>query len=72
MTKNSDENKVIEKVDSPWEMIAYLFKFRLKEILVFIIVILIGAMFIFSFGYDKKHGCSFKPVDVDIKAEVKK
>jgi hypothetical protein len=74
MTKNTDENKVIGEVNSPWELIAYLFKFRLKEILMVIIVILVGSMFMFSFGYDKRHGCSFKPVplDVDVKAEVKK
>jgi hypothetical protein len=69
MTKNKDENELIKELSSPWEFLGYAFKYRTKEILSVIILILIGAILILNINYDKANGLQWKPA---AKIEVKK
>jgi len=69
MTKNTDENKLIKELSSPWEFLGYAFKYRTKEILSVIVLILIGTILILNISYDKVNGLQWRPA---AKIEVKK
>lgn len=66
MTK---EDQAFREVDGPWDMIAFLFRFRMKEILSVIILLLIGYILIANISYSKKDGFSWSP---SVKIEVSK
>lgn len=73
MTKNGDENKLIKGLSSPWEFLGYVFKYRTKEILSVIILILIGTILILNISYDKVNGLQWKPAaKITIEKEIKK
>lgn len=66
---NKKEDQVFKEIDNPWDMIAYLFRFRMKEILSVIILLLIGYILIANISYSKKDGFSWSP---SVKIEVSK
>lgn len=65
------ETSAFKLIGNPLQLIGYLFRFRLKEILAVIVLILIGTILILNVGYSKKDGFSWRPA-ADIHVEVKK
>lgn len=61
MAKNKEENDLIKELSSPWEFLGYAFKYRTKEILSVIILILIGTILILNISYDKANGLQWRP-----------
>ena len=66
MTK---EDQAFKDVNNPWDLIAYLFRFRMKEILSVIVLLLIGYILVANISYTKKDGFSWSP---SVSIEVKK
>jgi hypothetical protein len=64
-----NEDRAFKEIDGPWDMIAYLFRYRLKELLAFVIILLIGYILVANISYDKKNGFSWRP---SVSIEVKK
>lgn len=67
MTKKEDQ--AFKTINGPWDMIAFLFRFRAKEIMSVIIVLLLGYILVANISYDKKNGFSWRP---SVSIEVKK
>lgn len=63
------EDKVLKEIDNPWEMVAYLFRFRMKEILSLVIIALVGYILAANISYSKKDGIGWSP---SVSIEVKK
>ena len=63
------EDQAFKSVDNLYDLIAYLFRFRLKEILAIIIIILVGYMLVANISYSKKDGFCWRP---SVTIEVKK
>lgn len=62
------ENDILSKVDNPWELVGYLFRYRAKEILAVIILLLIGYILVSNISYDKKHGWQWRPsITIEVK-----
>jgi hypothetical protein len=62
------EDQAYKEINNPWDMIAYLFRYRLKELLAVIVILLIGYILVANISYDKKNGFSWQPsVSVEIK-----
>ena len=62
------EDQAFKTVDNPWDMIAYLFRYRLKEILAVLVILLIGYILVANISYSKKDGFCWTPsVSVEIK-----
>ena len=59
MTKKEDQ--AFKEINNPWDMIAYLFRFRTKEILAVLGVVLVGYILVANISYDKKNGFSWRP-----------
>lgn len=73
MTKSTDENKLIEKIDSPWELIGYIFKYRAKSLCAVLTIIIVGTILILNVSYDEKHGFRWRPAaKITIDKELKK
>ena len=65
MTK---EDQAFKDVNNPWDLIAYLFRFRMKEILSVIVLLLIGYILVANISYSKKDGFSWSPsVSIEVK-----
>ncbi len=67
MTKNEDE--AMKKSTGPWRFLAYALRYRTKEILAIIVVILLGVIVTMNISYSKKDGFQWRPA---AKIEVKK
>ena len=50
--KDTEENKLISKIDNKWEFRAYLFKYRMKEIMLLIIVLLLAVIVLQQTGFE--------------------
>lgn len=62
------EDQAFKTINNPWDMVAYLFRYRLKEILAVITILLIGYILVANISYSKKDGFSWQPsVSVEIK-----
>lgn len=59
--KNGQELKVITSLKNPFQFMAYALKYRLKEILAIIIILLLGWILITNVTYTKKDGFQWKP-----------
>lgn len=63
------ENGVMKDIKGPWQLIAYLFRYRSKELLALLAAILLGIILTMNISYDKKNGLQWRPA---AKVEVKK
>lgn len=62
------EDQAYKEIHNPWDMIAYLFRFRLKELLSLVVLLLLGYILVANVSYSKKDGFCWKPsVSVEIK-----
>ena len=64
--KKTKEDTAMSSIDNVWELIAYLFRYRTKEILGAIIIVLVAVMLYQNIGYDRVRGFSWRPA-----AEIK-
>jgi hypothetical protein len=65
----SKENGVMKDIKGPWKLIAYLFRYRAKELLALLAVILLGIILTMNISYSKKDGLQWRPA---AKVEIKK
>ena len=63
------ENGVMKDIKTPWQLIAYLFRYRAKELLLLLAAILIGIILTMNISYSRKDGLQWRPA---AKVEVKK
>lgn len=67
MTKS--ENGAMKNIRGPWSLIAYLFRYRSKELLALLALVLMGVILSMNISYSKKDGFQWRPA---AKVEVKK
>lgn len=67
MTKS--ENGAMKNIRGPWSLIAYLFRYRSKELLALLALVLLGVILSMNISYSKKDGFQWRPA---AKVEVKK
>lgn len=67
MTKS--ENGAMKNIRGPWSLIAYLFRYRSKELLALLALVLIGLILSMNISYSKKDGFRWGPA---AKVEIKK
>ena len=56
----------MKQIDNAWELIAYLVRYRTKELLGLVILVLVAVMLYQNISYDKEHGLRWGPA-----AEIK-
>ena len=72
MSKSSEEIKLINNLSNFWEFAGYIFRYRMKEFLILVIIILMGIILSLCISFDKKHGFKWRPAaDVKIQTESK-
>ncbi len=59
----------LKDIKNPWQMIAFLFLKRQKELLLALVIILVGIMLIMNLGYNENGKLTWRPA---AKIEVKK
>ena len=67
MTKNEDNN--FKHVDGFFPFLAYVFRYRMKELLSLVALSLIGYILISNIGCNKKYGIYWAP---SVKIEISK
>lgn len=67
MTKS--ENGAMKNIRGPWSLIAYLFRYRSKELLALLALALFGVILSMNISYSKKDGLQWRPA---AKVEIKK
>jgi hypothetical protein len=67
MTKS--ENVAMKDIKGPWKLIAYLFRYRAKELLALLAIILLGIILTMNISYSKQDGLQWRPA---AKVEIKK
>lgn len=62
MSKGCDKETITFKdIKNPYQFIAYLFRWHMKELLALVIVLLIAWILSMNISYDKKNGLQWRP-----------
>jgi hypothetical protein len=62
------EDQAFKEINNPWDMIAYLFRYRMKELLALVVLLLLGYIAVANISYSPQDGFSWTPsVSVEIK-----